>query len=99
MVPMRSNLMLPLDAWCVYTLNSIFGGKVTSLFIYYRPQTKFVKVMILQVSVCPHWGGACMVSGGACVVAPRGACVVAPRVGGMHGCSQGACVAASGGHA
>ena len=23
----------------------------------YRPQTKFAKVMFLQVSVCPHWGG------------------------------------------
>ena len=27
----------------------------------YRPQTKFAKVMFLQVSVCPHGGGACMV--------------------------------------
>ena len=25
--------------------------------IYYRPQTKCAKVMFLQVSVCPHWGG------------------------------------------
>ena len=24
--------------------------------IYYRPQTKFAKVMFLQVSVCPHGG-------------------------------------------
>ena len=24
---------------------------------YYRPQTKFAKVMFLQVSVCPHQGG------------------------------------------
>ena len=36
----------------------------------YRPQTKFAKVMFLQVSVCPHGGYAC-------VVAPRGVCVVA----------------------
>ena len=26
---------------------------------YYCPQTKFAKVMFLQVSVCPHWGGMC----------------------------------------
>ena len=25
---------------------------------FYRPQTKFAKVMFLQVSVCPHRGGA-----------------------------------------
>ena len=24
---------------------------------FYRPQTKFAKVMFLQVSVCPHEGG------------------------------------------
>ena len=24
---------------------------------YYRPQTKFAKVMFLHVSVCPQWGG------------------------------------------
>ena len=34
-----------------------------SNFIHYRPQTKFAKVMFLQVSVCPH-GGACMVLSG-----------------------------------
>ena len=28
---------------------------------FYRPQTKFAKVMFLQVSVCPHGRGACMV--------------------------------------
>ena len=33
---------------------------------YYRPQTKFAKVMFLQVSVCPQ-GGACMAGkGGMC---------------------------------
>ena len=30
--------------------------------IYYRPQTKFAKVMFLQVSVCPQ-GGACVSHG------------------------------------
>ena len=38
---------------------------------YYRPQTKFAKVMFLQVSVCPQggwltWQGACM-AGGVCM--------------------------------
>ena len=46
----------------------------------YRPQTKFAKVMFLQVSVILSTG--------------RGACVVAP--GGVHGCSGGACVVAPG---
>ena len=32
-----------------------------SRHIFYRPQTKFAKVMFLQVSVCPHRGGACVV--------------------------------------
>ena len=49
----------------------------------YRPQTKFAKVMFLQVSVILSTGG------GACVVAPGGACVVA----------RGACMVAPGGHA
>ena len=36
---------------------------------HYRPQTKFAKVMFLQVSVCPQgegraWKGACVVVGG-----------------------------------
>ena len=54
---------------------------------FYRPQTKFAKVMFLQVSVCPHggWGsmrgfirGACVVlfGGAACMVLFRGACMV-----------------------
>ena len=51
----------------------------------YRPQTKFAKVMFLQVSVCPRggrvWllrgaGCAWLVRGGVCMVAPGGgACV------------------------
>ena len=40
---------------------------------FYRPQMKFAKVMFLQVSVCPQWGGMCGCSqGGVCVVAPGG---------------------------
>ena len=42
---------------------------------YYRPQTKFAKVMFLQVSVCPQGGvsgpGGSAASGGAC---SRGVC-------------------------
>ena len=70
---------------------------------YYRPQTKFAKVMFLQVSVCPHGGvrgrGVCMV-GGACMV---GVCMLGGHAwwgvcmaGGMHGGGvhcRGACVA------
>ena len=66
---------------------------------FYRPQTKFAKVMFLQVSVCPQ-GGLAWLLGGACVVAPgghawllRGAWLLP---GGMRGCSRGACVAALG---
>ena len=40
-----------------------FGIFVAQLNYIYRPQTKFAKVMFLQVSVCPH-GGACMVAWG-----------------------------------
>ena len=69
----------------------ILGG----LCHYYRPQTKFAKVMFLQVSVCPRGGmhgcrGACMVKG-ACVAkegayVAKGACMV-----------KGACVVKGGG--
>ena len=43
----------------------------------YRPQTKFAKVMFLQVSVCPQEGmhgcwGACMVVGGHAWLRGRG---------------------------
>ena len=76
----------------------------------YRPQTKFAKVMFLQVSVCPQGGHAWLLAGGVCMVAPGGACVVAPggacmvALGGcMVGCSQGGlggmCGCSQGGHA
>ena len=46
---------------------------------HYRPQTKFAKVMFLQVSVCPQGGGGVCGRGsmhgrGACVAG--GACMV-----------------------
>ena len=62
---------------------SIFLAQNQSTF-HYRPQTKFAKVMFLQVSVCPH-RGACVVLFG------RGACVVLFGghawfyLGGVHG--------------
>ena len=65
---------------------------------YYRPQTKFAKVMFLQVSVCPHGGKACMVLlgghawfylGGMCSFIWGG---VWFYLGGMHGFIWGACV-------
>ena len=66
---------------------------------YHRPQTKFAKVMFLQVSVCPQ-RGACVAGGHAW----WGVCMV----GGMHGRGEvcvagGACMAGGcawqGGHA
>ena len=61
--------------------------------LYYRPQTKFAKVMFLHLSVSHsvhRGGGACVVAGGACVV-----------VGGRRGCGgcawlQGVCMVAGG---
>ena len=70
---------------------------------YYRPQTKFAKVMFLQVSVCPQGGRAwlwraCMVVGGVygCrgVCGCGGACMVK---GSMLG--EGGCAWQKGGHA
>ena len=70
----------------------------------YRPQTKFAKVMFLQVSVCPQ-GGACVVAGGhawwrGCAW-QRGACLAKGTCmakggpcmakGGVHG-KGGACM-------
>ena len=66
---------------------------------FYRPQTKFAKVMFLQVSVCPRGGHAWLLPGGRAWLLrggvrawllPGGVCVVAPG---------GACVVAPGGHA
>ena len=43
--------------------------------IFYRPQTKFAKVMFLQVSVCPRGRGA-----------PEGGCLLQEGVSGPGGC-------------
>ena len=67
----------------------------------YRPQTKFAKVMFLQVSVCPggavHGRGACMV-GGMCGggMHGRGACVVGDMRG--RGTCMGECAWQEGMH-
>ena len=60
---------------------------------FYRPQTKFAKVMFLQVSVCPQGGHAWLLQGG-----------MHGCSGGVCGCSGGhvwllwgACVVAPGG--
>ena len=67
--------MLP---WLLTALFRIPGMSSTEIFPLdiYRPQTKFAKVMFLQVSVCPHRGGVCGFIRGACVVLFGGACVV-----------------------
>ena len=65
----------------------------TFLSSFYRPQTKFAKVMFLQVSVILSTGG-----GGACVVAPRGGMRGWSR-GGHAWLFQGGCMVAPGGHA
>ena len=76
----------------------------------YRPQTKFAKVMFLQVSVCPHGGGACVVlfgGGHAWFYLAWGVCVRGFIRGGMRGFIQGgmrgfirgACMVLFGGHA
>ena len=78
---------------------------------FYRPQTKFAKVMFL-LSVCPHRGGghawfylggmrgfirgACMVLFGGVCGFIWGACVVLFG-GGMHGFIRGACMVLFGG--
>ena len=52
----------------------------------YRPQTKFAKVMFLQVSVCPQGGHAWLLPGGMCGCS-GGMCMVA--LGGVCSCSGG----------
>ena len=44
----------------------------------YRPQTKFAKVMFLQVSVILSTGGACVVAQGGRVCLLPGGCMLAP---------------------
>ena len=51
---------------------------------YYRPQTKFAKVMFLHVSVCPRRGGLLLGEGVCCQGVPGpGRCLV--KGGGVPG--------------
>ena len=54
----------------------------TKWLYFYRPQTEFAKVMLLQVSVCPGGVGVCMAAPGQHVWLLKGG-------GGMCGCSGG----------
>ena len=61
---------------------------------FYRPQTKFAKVMFLQVSVCPQGGGCAWQ--GMCVagcVCGRGVCVVGGACMAGGACVVGTCMA------
>ena len=74
-----------------------------TLYNYYCPQTKFAKVMFLQVSVHRGWGVHGGRGGRVCMVAGR--CAVLwggiHGCGGMHGCRgcgcRGACMVVGGG--
>ena len=75
-----------------------------SNFCHYRPQTKFAKVMFLQVSVCPQGGrGHAWLLRGGMRGCSRGGVLGCSGGhawllwGGMRGCSGGACVVAPGG--
>ena len=64
---------------------------------FYRLQTKFAKVMFLQVSVCPHWGGcAWFYLGGHAWFYSEG---MHGFIRGVHGFIRGAWVVLLGGHA
>ena len=83
--------------WIQWTANSVLSGVGN----FYRPQTKFAKVMFLQVSVCPQ-GGVCGCSGGVCGCSRGGAWLLPGGCawllwGCVCGCSRGACVVALGG--
>ena len=53
------------------------------IWVYYRPQTKFAKVLFLQVSVCPRGGGVRGSGDMHTRVCVAGGCVVG-AVCGMH---------------
>ena len=73
----------------ILSIHEMSSRKVSKTgVINYRPQTKFAKVMFLQVSVCPQGGRAWLLPGGRAWLLRGGACVVAPG-GGVHGCSWG----------
>ena len=70
----------PADTPPPETATKTAGMHPTGMYSYYRPQTKFVKVMILHVSVCPRRGE---LSG----LAPD------PHLGGkLRGLAEGGCL-------
>ena len=91
--PILSILLMPVRA-----------SSMPRVSYFYRPQTKFAKVMFLHVSVILSTGGACMVAPGGgvcgCSAGVRG-CSGGMHCcsGGVHGCSRGGMCGCSGGHA
>ena len=78
----------PKNGFCFKGIILLFAWLICP-FNYYRPQTKFAKVMFLQVSVILSTGGACVVAPGGCMVAPAGGGHAWLLQGGMRGCSGG----------
>ena len=81
----------------------MYGAWIINIFNFYRPQTKFARVMLLHASVSPfgeraYMAGGCAWQGGSCVVG----CVHGKEVC-MAGCMVGKCawqeVCMAGGHA
>ena len=112
MLSLKVNLLdsIPFFLLNKVSLNSYLNGFYSKLFKTsstdcYRPQTKFAKVMFLQVSVCPHWGACVVLFGGGMHGLIQGVCMVLfgggawSYLGGMHGFIWGACVVLFGGHA
>ena len=84
-------MRIKFNMYCDAVVVIYFCKSYISLNNIYRPQTKFAKVMFLQVSVCPHGGGMRGFPGG---VGMHGFIR-----GGMRGFIRGACMVLFGGHA
>ena len=113
--------MIAQTAWLVlltivirHVLKVVVKHIIRNCHNYYRPQTKFAKVMFLQASVCPQGRGrAWLLPGvhgcsrrrgvwllrGGVHACCRGGGVRACSRGGVRACSRGACVLAPGGRA
>ena len=80
--------------WFTVKLTNQHKLKILAKHYHYRPQTKFAKVMFLQVSVILSTGGACVVARGGCAWLLGGRAwllrgVRAWLLGGVRGCSGG----------
>ena len=102
----NSSMYIRTSSFVSFAMYPIFN----TVLHFYRQQTKFAKVMFLQVCVCPHGGHAWLLGGvwllpeWGCVWLLWGACMVALGCmcgcfGGVHHCSGGVCVVAPRGHA